>query len=362
MSRNQKNLRVVNACDYGTDCSALLDSGVVPNIISHALAEKLSLAPTETNRRIRVADVSITPCLGFLSDVARTFDDLTVYADFLVIRGPPFDVIVGIDLLKAVNASLDFSWQMVRVSQNRMKARIPLLTECIRMLTEDTEDTDSEDFTSDSDAAIDYDGDDSFSEEEFLLTIASPQPYKPDSAMSVPQDSSHEDLEEKNDDVDFIDLPDLKDIDAAYPTSSEEDLELAEEDLDESNDPEYDPEHTNISFYSNSSSSDEDINLSLPAAMATPSSVFPDTNIHIRFLKLHNEVALRGLHSSNECAWRCTFLFNSIERMFMNVSHCHTTPKHECVCMCTFKCNPVEGMYMNVLSSYVTPQNECTRM
>ena len=77
-------------------------------------------------------------------------------------------------------------------------------------------------------------------------------------------------------------------------------------------------------------------------------SVFPDTNIHIRFLKLHNEVALRGLRSSNECAWRCTFLFNSIERMFMNVSHCHTTPKHECVCMCTFNCNPVKGMYMNV--------------
>ena len=75
--------------------------------------------------------------------------------------------------------------------------------------------------------------------------------------------------------------------------------------------------------------------------MAT-TSVFPDTNIHIRFLKLHN------LHSSNECAWRCTFPFNSIERMFMDVSHCHTTPKHECVCMCNFKCNPVEGMHMNV--------------
>ena len=274
ISRNQKILRVVNVRVYGTDCSALLDSGAVPNIISHALAEKLALAPTETHRRIRVADGSITPCLGFLSDVPLTFDDLTVYADFLVVRGPPFDVIVGIDLLTAINASLDFGRQMVRVSQNGKKARLPLQTDCIR-ITENTEDTDSEDFTSDSDAAIDYDGDESSSEEEFVLTIASPQPYEPDSAMSVPQDSvpqdlSHEGLQETDDDVDFTDLPDLMDIDAAYPTSSEEDLELVEEDSDDLNDPEYDPEHTNNPFGSNSSSSDEDINLSLPAAMATP--------------------------------------------------------------------------------------------
>ena len=180
----------MNVRVYGTNCSALLDSGAVPNIILLGLAEKLSLAPTKTHRRIRVADGSVTLCLGFLPDVPLTFDDLTVYADFLVVRGPPFDVIVGIDLLTSINASLDFGRQMVRVSQNGKKARLPLQTDCIRTITESIADTDSEDFTSDSDAAIDEEEDDSSSEEELVLTIAYSPPYEPDAVM--PQEPTQE--------------------------------------------------------------------------------------------------------------------------------------------------------------------------
>ena len=120
-------------------------------------------------------------------------------------------------------------------------------TDCIRTITESIAETDSEDFTSDSDAAIDEEEDDSSSESEFVLTIASPPPYEPDAVMpQEPTQENSEEPDEKDEEAKFIDLPDLMDIDAVYPTtSSEEDLTLAEEESDGSSDPDYDPEHTN---------------------------------------------------------------------------------------------------------------------
>ena len=101
------------------------------------------------------------------------------------------------------------------------------------------------------------------------------------------------------------------DIDAVYPTtSSEEDLTLAEEESDGSSDPDYDPEHTDATPASGTSSSDEEDKFSLPATMVMPWSeneeetIWPDEaqreETEEKKSGNHEELAARLVHLPKE--------------------------------------------------------------
>ena len=79
---------------YGTEWFALINTGSVPNIISRRMVEHLSLSPESTQRRITVADVSVSEYSGILSDLPITFDECVVKLTFLVVEEPPSDVII----------------------------------------------------------------------------------------------------------------------------------------------------------------------------------------------------------------------------------------------------------------------------
>ena len=120
-----------------------MDNGAVPNIISHALVEQLFTdADIETSENPRRRWIHLPKpyhaCKSFPS-----FDDVTVYADFLVIQGPPFDIILGVDLLRSTNDSIDFRRQLVGVSIDGKKVRLPLEPAFLNPIgTPDSDDTD----------------------------------------------------------------------------------------------------------------------------------------------------------------------------------------------------------------------------
>ena len=118
---NKGNVRV-----YGTTCSALLESGAVPNIMSHPLAKFLSLFPKDTGKKIRVADGSVSRCVGLFTDVPVTFDNIVVPTNFLVVSSPPCDLLLGADLMNTLKASIDFSKQTLQINYKGERTRLNL--------------------------------------------------------------------------------------------------------------------------------------------------------------------------------------------------------------------------------------------
>ena len=179
-------LRKVNVRVYGTTCSALLDSGAVPNIVSHPLAELLSLSPKDTGKKIRVADGSVSRCVGVLTDIPVAFDNIVVPTNFLVVSSPPCDLLLGVDLMNTLKASIDFGRQTLQISYKEERTRLNLEPDNLKIppLPSDSEDgTASEDFTSDSDTTADEGGESS--DEEFVLMVAQEPPYEPDRMSDV---------------------------------------------------------------------------------------------------------------------------------------------------------------------------------
>ena len=158
----------------------------VPNIISHPLAELLSLCPNDTGKKIRVADGSVSRCVGVLTDIPVAFDNIVVPTNFLVVSPPPCDLLLGVDLMNTLKASIDFGRQTLQISYKGTRTRLNLEPDYLKIppLPSDYEDdTASEDFTSDSDTTADEGGESS--DEEFVLMVAQEPPYEPDKMSDV---------------------------------------------------------------------------------------------------------------------------------------------------------------------------------
>lgn len=102
-----RKLHMVSVKVYGSDVRALLDTGALPNIMSHRLCEESHLNPSENLRRIKVADRATARVWGELKGVLVTFDTLTANLTFLVVADFPFDLIIGAPNLEVLGARLD---------------------------------------------------------------------------------------------------------------------------------------------------------------------------------------------------------------------------------------------------------------
>ena len=118
VSRLPRRLKVVTIRVCGTVTQALLDSGVVPNLMSSRLAESISLRPEDTTRSITVADGTWAVLCGIVHGAPVSFGGLTGPLDFLVVEGTPFDVIVGCPALEKLQACLDLDQQHVTITVN----------------------------------------------------------------------------------------------------------------------------------------------------------------------------------------------------------------------------------------------------
>ena len=179
-------LRKQNVRVYGTTCSALLDSGAVPNIMSLPLAELLSLSPKDTGKKIRVADGSVSRCVGVLTEIPVAFDNIFVSTNFLVVSSPPCDLLLGVELMNNLKASIDFGRQTLQISYEGEHTKLNLEPDYLRILpfpSYSEDGTDSEDFTSDSDTTGDEGGESS--DEEFVLTVAQEPPYEPNAVSDA---------------------------------------------------------------------------------------------------------------------------------------------------------------------------------
>lgn len=146
-----RRLRLVNVREYGTDARALFDSDAVPNTISLQLVSKLCLSPQLTGKKITLADGGNAPCQGTLPGVPKSFGDLTVNLDYLLVKGTPFDLIIGLPSLEELKACIDLGSQNVRITVGDKTMRLGLTMD-VEQSTQNRSSTDSEDFTSDPDS------------------------------------------------------------------------------------------------------------------------------------------------------------------------------------------------------------------
>lgn len=170
--QEEKCLAVASLKDHGLEAYALLDTGATPNVMSLQLAKQLGLQLQETKKVVTVANGSRSGVLGKVNCIPVLFESLQVYMDFVVLENVPFDVVIGRPTLKRLGAVLDFRTEKVCLDYHGKGAVVPMLSEYVRTRTTQ-EDSDSADFTSDTDE------DDSAHEklasaQELVLTIRGP--------------------------------------------------------------------------------------------------------------------------------------------------------------------------------------------
>lgn len=214
-----RRLRLVTVQVYGSDAQALLDSGAVPNIVSPQLVKRLSLTPEATTKHITVANGKNASCIGALHQIPVSFGGLVSKMDFLVVSGAPYDVIIGLPSLEELQTCMDLGQQHVEVTVDDQKARLGLEMDDGRKLVDSS--TESEDFTSDSDAIPE----DSTEEDEFVLALHEQAPFEPDLALEG--DGS-------NEEDPYVGVPELVELDEEEPESDSEDEE--EDDAEEEQD------------------------------------------------------------------------------------------------------------------------------
>ena len=149
-----RRLKIIRIAVSGTDAESLFDSGAIPNLLSSSLCQRLSLEVIKTDRRITVANGNKTGVTGIVTDVPISLgDNLIVSMDFLVIDNPPFDVIIGQPALEALQAIIDFGKQEVRLTVGPNSTILGFEYAGESLPKDNVSGTDSEDFTSGSDAA-----------------------------------------------------------------------------------------------------------------------------------------------------------------------------------------------------------------
>ena len=211
-----RRLRLVTVKVYGTEAQALLDSGAVPNIILPKLASKLCLSPQPTEKHITVADGANAPCLGSLHQIPTSFGEVIVKLDFLVVKGRPFDVIIGLLTLEGLQACIDLRKQHVQMTVGEYTTRLGLILD-VEHVSRSTASTDSEDFTSDSEAVP---ASSTTSDNEFVLATLDRAPFEPDLGLTKLPDAAEDGL---------IGLPDLLEGEPDSESEAEEGESRADE-------------------------------------------------------------------------------------------------------------------------------------
>lgn len=164
-----RRLKVVKIKVYGMDSEALMDSGAVPNLISERLCNILSLPFDRRSVGLTVADGQRASSAETISDIPVSIDSLHISMDFYVMESPPFDVIMGVPTLEALRGCLDFGLRQVSLFAGDTKAVLPFEYAVVEVPAATNSDTESEDFTSDSDAAPKEDDD---AEGDLIVALA----------------------------------------------------------------------------------------------------------------------------------------------------------------------------------------------
>lgn len=140
MPRNALGVRLVNLCGTpvrcmrgnlgSTECSALPDSGAEPNLVSYDYAEARGwlpdmYSPPESCRLLQFADGSTETVSGrlklqwnFVTGWGPAESDGASYYEFDVLRGCPFEVILGCYFLNATKAFTDHTASMHEVMKD----------------------------------------------------------------------------------------------------------------------------------------------------------------------------------------------------------------------------------------------------
>lgn len=96
-------------------------------------------------------------------EVSVCFNHLHVTMDFYGMKSPPFDVKIGVSAPEALRGCFDLRLQQVAVISGSQKTTLSFEYVIVEVPVEKSFKTDSEDFTSDSDAGLDvneyYEGD-----------------------------------------------------------------------------------------------------------------------------------------------------------------------------------------------------------
>lgn len=172
VSRPSSRLSMIDIMTHAYPVRALHDSGSTPNIMSLKLVEKLQLKTSPTARRITVANGSTEEGLGVALEVPMLFGTLSADMDFLILKGAPFDVIVGAPTMESLSTKLDLGRQTAQFTRDGRKATLVLS----RGVQNDG-GSDEEEFTTDSGtestegSPSDEESSESESEEGYVLCI-----------------------------------------------------------------------------------------------------------------------------------------------------------------------------------------------
>ena len=167
-----KRLKVVAVQVYGTQMTALLDSGAIPNVMNASVASKLSLSPKPTSTKITVANGQKTTCLGSIEDVPVSFNVTVTSLNFLVVSGSTVDILIGYHTLEELQACIDLGHQSVRMMIGNKSVKMSLEFDQVSPIVAGSE-TDSEDFTSDVES---FASESSSEEETYVVAIFGDDP------------------------------------------------------------------------------------------------------------------------------------------------------------------------------------------
>ncbi len=99
---------LVRVLVYSESMMALFDSGAIPNVMSHKMANKIYLRRQPTNRCIKVANCASEKCVGTLNEVLISMGELVVPMDFLVLEETPYDILIGLPTMIQLRSRTDY--------------------------------------------------------------------------------------------------------------------------------------------------------------------------------------------------------------------------------------------------------------
>ena len=163
-----------------------------------------------------MADGANAPCLGSLHQIPTSFGELIVKLDFLVVKGTPFDLIIGLPTLEGLQACIDLNKQHVHMTAGEDSTRLGLIMD-VEHVSRSTASTDSEDFTSNSEAVP---GSSTTRDNEFVLATLDRALFEPDLGLTKLPDGAEDGS---------IGLPDLLEEEPDSESEDEEGESRADE-------------------------------------------------------------------------------------------------------------------------------------
>ena len=112
---------------YGQPVNVLIDSGAVGCIISKRFLEKVG-RDIEASTNVRIIDVTgqKTAPLGMVRQVPIQIRDIKVHMDMIVTNSSEYNVLLGNEWLKKVNANIDYAQSRITVKYEGIQQQIPI--------------------------------------------------------------------------------------------------------------------------------------------------------------------------------------------------------------------------------------------